>query len=222
LIENTLAARCATAGSAKLPGIRAEKTLTTLIPLARPQSKISARMSRNRRIDPQIGFIVVTLAGLLSGAVSGYAATLSFETVPGWLPPFLPGFVYGGLTGSCLAAMGATGWGRAMMFSGIMVVSWAIGLQLAPLTCANWLTGGGVGCTLYSAGLLAGFAGTGSLIVIAAFLFPGLRKLSFALPLLILGTAAGALLELGPYWVFCGWQVAANALIGWHLFLNRA
>ena len=179
-------------------------------------------MPRTRRFNPIIGFIVISLAGLLSGTLSGYVATLPFETLPAWLPPFLPGLVYGGLTGTCLAAMGAARWSRAMTFAGIMVVSWAIGLQLAPLTCANWLTGGGVGCTLYSAGLLAGFVGTGSLIVVAAFLFPNLRKLSFALPLLILGTAAGALLELGPYWVFCGWQVVANAVIGWHLFFDRA
>ncbi len=178
-------------------------------------------MSRARRIDPRAGFVIVTLVGLLSGAVSGYAATLPFETLPGWLPPFLPGLVYGGLTGLCLAVLGASDWGRAMAFAGIMIVSWAIGLQLAPLTCANWLTGGGVGCTLYAAGLMAGFGGTGSLIAVVAFLFPSLRKLSFALPLLILGTAAGALLELGPYWVFCGWQVAANAMIGWHLFVDR-
>lgn len=179
-------------------------------------------MPRARRIDPRIGFIVVSLAGLVSGVTSGYVATLPFETVPDWLPPFLPGLVYGGLTGLCIAALGAADWSRALAFAGIMIVSWTIGLQLAPLTCANWLTGGGIGCTLYAAGLMAGFAGTASLIVVAAVLFPTLRTLSFALPLLIVGTAAGALLELGPYWVFCGWQFAANALIGWHLFCNRA
>lgn len=179
-------------------------------------------MQRYLRTDPKVGFIVVSLAGLLSGLTSGYLATLPFETLPPWLPPFLPGFVYGGLTGFCLAVMGAADWGRALAFAGIMVVSWAIGLQLAPLTCADWLTGGGVGCTLYAAGLMAGFAGTASLIVVAAVLFPKLRTLSFALPLLVLGTAAGALLELGPYWVFCGWQLAANALIGWHLFGTRS
>lgn len=203
-------------------GIRREKGLRNRLYLARKHPKTLTLMPRARRIDPSISFIIVSLAGLVSGFTSGYVATLPFETLPGWLPPFLPGLVYGGLTGLCLAALGAVPWSRAMAFAGIMIVSWAIGLQLAPLTCADWLSGGGVGCTLYSAGLMAGFAGTGSLIVVAAVLFPSLRKLSFALPLLILGTAAGALLELGPYWVFCGWQVTANALIGWHLFFNRA
>lgn len=179
-------------------------------------------MLRDQRIDPRIGFFVLSLAGLASGITSGFVATLPFETLPPWLPPFLPGLVYGGLTGLCLAVLAAADWGRAMAFAGIMVVSWAIGLQLAPLTCANWLTGGGPGCTLYAAGLMAGFAGTGSLIVVVAALFPALRTLSFALPLLIVGTAAGALLEFGPYAVFCGWQLAANALIGWHLFRDPA
>lgn len=178
-------------------------------------------MPRSLRTDPNGGFVIVSLAGLLSGFTSGYLATLPFETLPHWLPPFLPGFVYGGLTGLCLTVLGAADWGRAFVFAGIMVLSWAIGLQLAPLTCADWLTGGGVGCTLYAAGLMAGFAGTASLVVVVTVLFPKLRTLSFAVPLLLLGTAAGALLELGPYWVFCGWQFAANALIGWHLFRNR-
>lgn len=179
-------------------------------------------MTQTLRAAPITFWMMITAAGLLSGALSGFAATLPFENLPRWLPPFLPGFVYGGLTGACLAVLGAATWGRAMVFAGAMVATWAIGLNLAPLTCENWLTGGGVGCTLYAAGLLGGFAGTLGVLVIAVVLFPALRHLPLLGVLLLVGTAAGALLDLGPYWVFCGWQATINAVLGYGFFRTRA
>lgn len=174
-----------------------------------------APAGQSLRVAPTLFVILVTITGLLSGGLSGFASTLPFETLPRWLPPFLPGFLYGGLTGACLAAFGASPWSRAMAFAGAMMVTWAIGLNLAPLTCEDWLTGGGLGCTLYAAGLMGGFAGTVGVAVVGAALFPALRRPPLLIVLVAIGTAAGALLELGPYWVFCGWQAATNALLGY-------
>ena len=102
-----------------------------------------------------------------------------------------------------------------------MIVTWAFGVQLAPQTCANWLTGGGVGCTLYAAGLLGGFVGTLGLMLVVVVLFPRLRQIQLLAAMLLVGTATGALLELGPYWVFCGWQASINALIGFGFIRAR-
>lgn len=174
-----------------------------------------APAARTPRVAPTLFVVLVTIAGLLSGGLSGFASTLPFETLPRWLPPFLPGFLYGGLTGVCLAVLGAAPWRRAIVFAGAMMVTWAIGLNLAPLTCEDWLTGGGLGCTLYSAGLMGGFAGSLGVAAVAAALFPALRRAPLLIILVAVGTAAGALLELGPYWVFCGWQAATNAILGY-------
>ena len=180
-----------------------------------PSQPAPGRTDFALRIGPVPFVLLLTAAGLLSGALSGYASTLPFETLPRWLPPFLPGFLYGGLTGACLAVLGAAPRSRAMAFAAAMMVTWAIGLNLAPLTCADWLTGGSLGCTLYAAGLMGGFAGTLGVAIVAAALFPPLCRPTLLVVMLLAGTAAGALLELGPYWVFCGWQAVTNAILGY-------
>lgn len=162
--------------------------------------------------------MIFIAAGILSGALSGFAATRVFLDLPHWLPPFLPGLAYGGLTAICLVALRMAPVARALAFALAMVIAWTIGLNLAPLTCENWLTGDGVGCTLYAAGLLGGFAGTLGVLITAAVLFPTLRRAGLLTLLLVLGTVAGALLELGPYWVFCGWQASINAVLGYGWF----
>ena len=178
-------------------------------------------MENSTRTSTSTACLVFIAAGLVSGLISGFIATRNVLDLPQWLPPFLPGLAYGGLTGICLFAFRATTAGRALAFALAMIVTWAIGLNLAPLTCANWLTGGGIGCTLYAAGLLGGFAGTLGVIAIAAILFPAVRRPGLLGLLLGLGTVSGALLELGPYWVFCGWQALINGVLGYGLFCDR-
>ena len=69
--------------------------------------------------------------------------------------------------------------------------------------------------------MLGGFAGTLGVVAIAAFLFPALRRPGLLSLLLGLGTVSGALLELGPYWVFCGWQAPINGVLGYGLFCDK-
>ena len=178
-------------------------------------------MLENLRKSPEACRAVVALIGLLSGALSGLAATSVIEGVPSWVMSTLPGLAYGALTGGAFALFGAATWPRAMIFAGAMLVNWTIGLNLAPLTCADWLTGGGLGCTLYAAGLLGGFVGTVGMAVVTAALFPALRRPAVLIVLVIVGTATGALLEFGPFVVFCGWQAGINAVLAYGMFPAR-
>ena len=165
--------------------------------------------------------LVLIVAGLVSGALSGFLATRPVLNMPQWLPPFLPGLAYGGLTALCMIVFRAASVARALAFGAAMIVTWAIGLNLAPLTCENWLTGGGIGCTLYAAGLLGGFVGTLGVIAVGVVLFPMIRRPGLLSLMLGIGTIAGALLELGPYWVFCGWQALINGLLGYGLVQRK-
>ncbi len=162
----------------------------------------------------RLGMVAV---GIGTGLLSAWSASLPAAAVPQTAIALVPAFIYGALTALCLWATGVATASKAAAFLGAVLVIWGAAVHIAPMTCGDWLRGGGFFCSLAAAGLAGGGAGAAALAICAAILFPSFRRPLPMAAMVAVGVASGGLLAYGEAAMFCGWQAGMNLVLGFTL-----
>ncbi len=170
------------------------------------------------RYKPRAAWAGMVALGVLSGVLSAF----SFDPDNGLPYELWPGLWYGGFLGAYLAALRRVGIYRALVFVGLVTLSWYAAYQ-GTLLFDDAVE---VGCVVD--GLIGGVIGGSGMAATAALLFPDFRRYRLWGAIVTVGTLIGMLLVVGEpssytgLPLFCGWQAAVAAVLGHGLFHVRS
>jgi hypothetical protein len=156
------------------------------------------------------------------GVLSGVLSAFSFDPDNGLPYELWPGLWYGGFLGAYLAALRRVGIYRALVFVGLVTLSWYAAYQ------GTLLFDDAVEAGRVVDGLIGGVIGGSGMAATAALLFPDFRHYRLWGAIVTVGTLMGMLLVVGEplsytgLSLFCGWQAAVAAVLGHGLIQVRS
>ena len=160
-------------------------------------------------------WVVIVILAVVTGVLSALTFTLAGGSFLETVRMLSPGLWYGVFLGGFLAMHHALRpWWKAILFLVLVTVVW-YGAVFAALWTPEQI--GLKGLTV--AGLIGGIVGGAGMAGIAALLLPTFRQPRLWGAILIVGSGAGLVLGIdNPYVLFCVWQAAVAAILGYGLF----